>query len=176
MKSNNLLMFTVVFILLVSLLAGYFLAIDFGSKLDNLDGKISAIEESNKVLGEICKAPECPPPVQCPPCEPKLVQQKTPKKLLRGDIYKIVFGYKNELNICYAKRKYKRRATRRIIISLAIRNTGEVIEANTVNSDVNNKNVEDCITSLIKRIRFPEFDGDIYRDEIYISFDSRSLI
>lgn len=157
--------FLVLFLLLVG---GYFTAQKFNSKMDLLNSRISSLEASNKMLASTCTA--------TPVREPASIEKPAPKKLLRDDIYKIVFSHKKELNACYELRNNKKLDLRRMIVSLAIKNSGEVVDARTVNSDIKNKKVEECITSLIKKIQFPGFDGDIYRDEIYISFDSRSLI
>lgn len=155
-------------VLFLLLLGGYYATTKFGEKMDLFNNRISALEASNKMLASTCTAP-------APVREPASIE-KAPKKLLRDDIYKIVFNHKKELNACYELRKNKKADLRRMIVSLAIKNSGEVIDARTVNSDIKNKKVEDCVTSLIKGIQFPDFDGDLYKDEIYISFDSRSLI
>ncbi len=142
------------------------------SNTEQLNKRLSGMEESIKSLQNICTAPT---PEPCPACQP-VAEKPALKKLLRDDIYKIIFSYKDELNVCYKMRGPSKPATKRLVIALEIKNTGEVLEAKTTNSDINNKKVENCITKLIKKMRFPEFDGDVYKDEIYISFDSRSLI
>jgi hypothetical protein len=156
--------FLVLFLLLVG---GYYATKDFTEKMDLFNSRLSALETSNKMLASTCTAPVR---------EPASLPAPAPKKLLRDDIYRIVFSHKKELNACYELRKNKKADLRRMIVSLAIKNSGEVVDARTVNSDIKNKKVEDCVTSMIKKIDFPTFDGDLYKDEIYISFDSRSLI
>ena len=156
-------------VLLLLLVGGYFASQKFNNKMDLLDSRLSFIEASNKMLASTCTA-------VTPVREPASIEKPALKKLLRDDIYKIVFSHKKELNDCYAMRLNKKADQRRMIVSLAIKSSGEVTDARTVNSDIKNKKVEECITSLIKGIQFPGFDGDLYRDEIYISFDSRSLI
>jgi len=168
---NNRTLFAIGTFLVLALLlvGGYVVTEKFGKKIDVLSNRLSSIEESNKMLASTCTA-------VTPVREPASIEKPALKKLLRDDIYKLVFSYKQELNDCYQLRVNKKTDQRRMIVSLAIKSNGEVTDARTVNSDIKNKKVEECITSLIKKIQFPEFDGDIYKDEIYISFDSRSLI
>lgn len=162
----------VMLLLLIIAFLTYLIHSNTTSNIDQLNKKLAGIEESIKTLQNTCTAPA---PEPCPACQ--VAVEKPPlKKLLRDDIYKIIFSYKDELNVCYKMRGPSKPATRRLVIALTIKNTGEVLEAKTTNSDINNKKVENCITKLIKKMRFPEFDGDLYKDEIYISFDSRSLI
>jgi hypothetical protein len=169
----------IVLSLLVLILLGSFIAMSwFSGKLDrqmltinNLENKIAALDTFNKSLATTCSAAN-----HVPDREPASIPKATPKKMLRGDIYKIVFSHNKELNACYSMRENKKSDQRRMIVSVVIKNNGDVLEARTLNSDINNKKVEDCVSSLIQHIRFPEFDGDTYRDEIYISFDSRSLV
>lgn len=164
---------TLVMILLLAILfLVYLIHSNAVLNIESLNKKLANVEESIKALQSTCTAPT---PEPCPACQ-VAVEKPVLKKLLRDDIYKIVFSYKDELNICYKMRGPSKAATKRLVISLAIKNTGEVLDAKTIESDINNKKVEACITKLVKKMRFPEFDGDVYKDEIYISFDSRSLI
>lgn len=173
--NNKFIMGTLVVVVLF-LLGGFMLMNNLSTKIDkqsntmnNLDTKLAALEASNKMLAVTCTAP-------APVREPASVEKKEAKKLLRDNIYTVVFSHSKELNECYAKRVNKKSDQRRMIVALSIKNSGEVIDARTVNSDIKNKKVEKCIISLIKNIQFPSFDGDVFKDEIYINFDSRSLI
>jgi len=175
LMNNKAIMGTLVVVILF-LLGAFMVMYSLGAKIDrqsitmsSLDTKLAAIEASNKMLASTCTAP-------APVREPASIPTKEAKKLLRDNIYTVVFSHGKELNKCYAKRLNKKSDQRRMIVSLEIKNSGEVIDANTVNSDIKNKKVEDCIISLIKSINFPTFDGDLFKDEIYINFDSRSLI
>ncbi len=171
MNNKNWIAIGTFFILILLLVGGYFSVGKFGAKMDLLDSRLSSLEEANKTLASTCTAT-----VVTPVREPASIEKPAPKKLLRDDIYKIVYSHKKELNECYQMRTNKKADQRRMIVSLAVKNSGEVTDARTINSDIKNTKVEECITSLIKKIQFPDFDGDLYKDEIYISFDSRSLI
>ena len=161
--------------LLIFLLLGSFITFNwFSNKLDkqmltikSLETKMAALNDFNKTLPTTCATPER---------APASVDKPALKKLLRDDIYKIVFSHSKELNACYKMRLNKRSDERRMIVSLVVKNSGEVVDARTLNSDIKNRKVEECVTSLIKNIQFPQFDGDLFKDEVYISFDSRSLI
>ncbi len=169
MNNKKMVAIGVLFLLLL-LASGYFAAEKVGKKLDILDSRMSSLEASNKILIATCTAP-------APVCELPPVEKAAPKKLLRDDIYKIIFDHKKELNVCYQLRTHKKEDLRRLIVSLVIKNDGTVLEVKTLNSDIKNKKIDECIISLIKGMQFPEFDGEeLYKDEIYISFDSRSLI
>jgi len=101
-------------------------------------------------------------------------QKIEPKKLLRDDIYKIVVSHQEALNDCYAKQKNAK--SRRMRIALEIQNNGMVTETKIIESDIKNKEISECVTSVIKAIQFPSFDGESVTDEVYLTFDSGSLI
>jgi len=122
--------------------------------------------DSQKLLADVvatCKQPAAIP-----------VPVKAEKKLLRDDIYRIVFSHQVELNNFYSKQKDAK--TNRMRIALEIQNTGTVTDVKVVESDIKNKNASECVTSVIKSIQFPTFDGESVTDEVYLTFDSRSLI
>ena len=167
--------FGLVVVLVLFFLIGFMFMSGLTKKMDHqstvisqLQTKIDSLDAVSKQLMSTCNNP----PVVAQPVAPA----PAPKKLLRDDVYKIVFSHNKELNDCYKMRLHKASDERRMVVSLVINNDGTVVDAKTLNSDIKNQKVEKCITSLIKNIKFPDFEGDQFRDEIYISFDSRSLI
>ena len=113
---------------------------------------------------EVLKAPELEK------VTPKKIKPKKPlKKLTRNDIIRAVARQRKKIDTCY-ERNRKTASGKSLAVTLTIKNTGVVVGATVLRSNLDDAAVERCVTFWMKALKFPKFDGGPIEETVNFAF------
>jgi hypothetical protein len=154
----------------------------FGNEETVAEGGTSSFTASPVEAPTPIVAPPPPPPVEPEPQvqpepqpEPVPVPVEEPKPtrtLTKDDIYRTLAKHGNKLNACYDKRIDFVKG-RRLLIAVTIDNMGKVLTIKTLRSETKDKLTDACLRNIVRKVKFPEFDGAPIKHNIHLVFSAQ---